>query len=76
MIAAGMMRLEFHVVSKDKRTDLLSAPTRRSKAAGFRPSKELSSFKGVRHFWQYMSSEVINRSWVLQIRWAIVATLR
>jgi hypothetical protein len=31
-------------------------PTNRSKAAGFRSSRELSSFKGVRHFWQYILS--------------------
>lgn len=29
-------------------------PTRRLKAAGFRSSKELSSFSGVLHFWQYI----------------------
>ncbi len=29
-------------------------PTKRSYAAGFRSSRELSSFKGVRHFWQYI----------------------
>jgi hypothetical protein len=27
-------------------------PTNKSKAAGFKSSKELSSFRGVRHFWQ------------------------
>jgi len=31
-------------------------PTKRSNAAGFRSSKELSSFSGVRHFWQYISA--------------------
>lgn len=29
-------------------------PTSKSKAAGFSDSRELSSFSGVRHFWQYM----------------------
>jgi len=40
------------------------APTNRSKAAGLRSSRELSSFKGVRHFWQ-------NILWVLtlEIQW-------
>jgi hypothetical protein len=32
----------------------LDGPTNRSKAAGLRSSKELSSFSGVRHFWQYI----------------------
>ena len=35
--------------------EMLDKPTRRSNAAGFRSSSELSSFKGVRHFWQYIA---------------------
>ena len=34
-------------------------PNRRSKAAGFKSCNELSSFKGVRHFWQFMILEVL-----------------
>lgn len=34
--------------------EMIHSPIRRSKAAGLRLSRELSSFNGVRHFWQYM----------------------
>jgi hypothetical protein len=40
--------------SSDGRCAVSDLPTKRSKAAGFRSSKELSSFSGVRHFWQYI----------------------
>jgi hypothetical protein len=33
-------------------------PMRRSTAAGLRSSSELSSLRGVRHFWQIMTTEV------------------
>lgn len=32
----------------------LDIPTNKSNAAGLRSSKELSSFSGLRHFWQYI----------------------
>jgi hypothetical protein len=31
-----------------------AVPTNKSNAAGLRSSRELSSFSGVRHFWQYI----------------------
>lgn len=34
-------------------------PTSRSYAAGFRSSRELSSLRGVRHFWQYILGDVL-----------------
>lgn len=34
--------------------DVDKLPMSKSKAAGFRDSREPSSFSGVRHFWQYM----------------------
>ncbi len=33
-------------------------PVNKSKAAGLKSSKELSNFSGVRHFWQYIVSEM------------------
>jgi hypothetical protein len=37
-----------------RRRMMIDRPTSKSKAAGLRFSKELSSFSGLRHFWQYM----------------------
>lgn len=34
-------------------------PTSRSYAAGLRSSRELSSLRGVRHFWQYILDDVL-----------------
>lgn len=36
------------------------APTRRLKAAGLRLSRELSSLRGARHFWQYIVSGLLH----------------
>lgn len=62
--AAGLFGgcCEFVAVEKDREHVCMCAsavlelglPTSRSYAAGFRPSSELSSLSGVRHFWQYM----------------------
>ena len=43
--------------------DILS---RRSNAAGFRSSRELSSFSGDRHFWQCISSSCYGASYSLE----------
>jgi hypothetical protein len=39
---------------KAQRADIGYPPIKRLKAAGFKSSKELSSFRGVLHFWQYI----------------------
>lgn len=47
------------VMATDGETPL---PTSRSYAAGLRSSRELSSLRGVRHFWQYILGGVLVRA--------------
>jgi hypothetical protein len=57
LVAAGKMRLRRRNRSAwdSKQEDgCIDKPISKSNAAGFKSSKELSSFSGVRHFWQYI----------------------
>lgn len=56
MVVSTTSQLRRVVMATDGEAPL---PTSRSYAAGLRSSRELSSLRGVRHFWQYILGGVL-----------------